>query len=252
MNRLFLFIAIAITVQSCVPSKRLYYFHNQVPGVQPIDREKQSAIQLIKQGDRLQIQVSIPDAAQEKFLNPYSSAQQNLQQQAAQGMAGYLVNKAGEIDFPSLGKINVLNMTPEAAADSIKNKLSFYYKDPFVVVNIQGRIYYLSGRGGTIVPIINERLTIFEAITQATGQDPYDLRDQLWLIREENNERTFVQLNLSDKSIFESPYYYLRNNDQLYMRPGKFSNAFAANSPVGFALALSGLLLTVLLLIRTL
>lgn len=245
-------LAVIITAQSCVSPKKLYYFHNKVPGTQQIDRSIQSPVQLIKPGDRLRIQVSIADPAQAAFLNPYSSVMGGGQQGGQQGGgSGFLVNKEGKINFPTLGYINVLGRTPEQVADTIKTKLEFLYKDPFVIVNLQGSVYFMSGRSGSVIPITNERLTIFEAITQASSNDPYDLRNQMWLIREENNERSFVKINLTDSSIFNSPYYYLRNNDQLYMKPGKFSNAFAANSPFGFALALSGVLLTLILLIRS-
>ena len=252
MNKTLLLTALlgGLCLQSCVPSHKLYYFHNQQPRVQQIDRAIQSSIQLIKPGDRLSITVSIPDPGQSALLNPFNTSGQGGSNQGTR--SGYLVDKNGNIDFPTLGNIPVMGLTTLEVKDIIRTKLMFLYKDPFVSVNLDSRIYYISGRSGSIIPIVNERLTIFEAIAQSGSQDPYDLRNEMWLVREENNDRTFVQLNLSDSSIFNSPYYYLRSNDLLYMKPGRFSNSFASNSPVGFMLALTGIIVSVALLIRSL
>lgn len=246
---LILIIAIAC-LQSCVPSHKLYYFHNQRPQVQQIDRAIQSSIQKIKPGDRLIITVSIPDPIQSSLLNPFSNAINTREQRLS--IPGYLVDKDGNVDFPTLGNIPVMGLTTLEVKDIIKKKLAYNYKEPFVSVNISSNAYFLSGRSGMAIPIENERLTIFEAIAQSGQQDPYDLRNSVWLIREENNDRTFVKLNLNDSSIFHSPYYYLRSNDLVYVKPGRFSNSFASNSPVGFMLALAGLIATIAILIRSL
>lgn len=247
MKKLLPFVLLIVIFQSCVPANKLYYFHNLKPSVQSIDREKQSSVQKIKQGDRLSINVSVPDAAISSFLNPYrnsSNSSNSLQSW------GYLVNKDGNIEFPSLGLVNLLGLATAEAAAVLKKKLEFLYKDPFVTVNIEGRVYLLSGKNGSIVPIVNERLTIFEALVQSSiVNDPYDLKDQLWLIREENNERVFVQLDLSDKAIFESPYYYLRNNDLLYLKPGRFANSFSSNSPVRFIITMTSVVTSFFFLI---
>jgi len=248
MNKILLLLLLIALMQSCVPANKLYFFYNKVPSVQQIDRAKQNSSQRIKQGDRLFVTISIPDPIQQALLNPYSNTQavnSNLQYR------GYLVDKDGNIELPILGNFPVLGLTTQELVGLIKKKLEYLYKDPFVTVYIDGKIYYMGGRGGSTISIINERLTIFEAIAQANSNDPYDMRNQLWLIREENNERIFTKLNLTDSSIFNSPYYYLRNNDLLYMKPGALSNSFASNSPLGFALSVSTTLFTIFLLIRT-
>ena len=110
----------------------------------------------------------------------------------------------------------------------------------------------MGSKGGNVIPFFNQRLTVFEALTQSGASDPYDIRDKLWLVREENNQRTLVQLDLNDKSIFDSPYYYLHNNDLLYLKPGKFFGSFGANSPVRFVTTISTLAISIFLLIRSL
>jgi polysaccharide biosynthesis/export protein len=117
-------------------------------------------------------------------------------------------------------------------------------------VNLMGRVYFLNGRTGSVIPLVNERLTVFEALAQAGSQETYDRRDRVWLIREENGEKTYARLDLNSKTIFQSPYYYLHNNDVLYMQPGKFASLLASNSPARVILTSAAALISFILLFR--
>ncbi len=233
MSRSFLIIAAALLIISfsaCVQPSKLYYFHDQVPSIQQIDSIQQSGIQRIQKSDRLTITVSSTDPQLTAYLNPYSlQGNANVNQQAN---TGYLVNLQGEIEFPLLGKVQVAGLTTVEAATLIKDKLTFYYKDLFVNVNMNGKVYFMSGRLGTSIQILNERLTIFEAISQSGLQDAFDRKDKLWLVREDSGQRKFTQLDLNSKKIFESPYYYLKNNDLIYLMPGRNSASFGPSSPI--------------------
>jgi polysaccharide export outer membrane protein len=99
----------------------------------------------------------------------------------------------------------------------------------------------MSGRSGSTITLNNERLTIFEALSQANQPiDPYDIKDKIWLIREDSGKRYFVNLDLNSKKIFESPYYYLRNNDLIYLKPGKFSSVNSSSSPFRASISVLG------------
>ena len=98
--------------------------------------------------------------------------------------------------------------------------------------NINGRVLFLGDAGAAgAVPILNERLTIIEALASNGVIDPTAHRDRIWLIREMNGEREYVQLDLNDRNIFKSPYFYLRNNDVLYAPPGKLPSFLKVNAP---------------------
>lgn len=230
---------------SCVPAKRLYYFHNKAEQTDSIVGQLKKAKMIIHQGDRLSITVSCQEPNQTAFLNPFNM--QNSGNASANSGNGYLVNPEGNIDFPMLGSMHLEGLTSEKAADSIKIRLLRFFKDPYVYVTLNGRVYFLNGKGGAAVNIMNERLTLFEGLVQAGMQDPFDRRHKVWVVREENGKRTYARLNLNDKSIFESPYYYLQNNDLIYTEPGKFSTFLSNNSPVRNLIAISASLLALYL-----
>ncbi len=231
---------------SCGNSNKMY-FHDLQPAVKPLSDSAKLASELrIKQGDRIFIHVTSSDPTLTAFLNPFPN--ENFASSGQQS-GGYLVNRSGEIDFPMLGTLKVDGYTSDELTRIIKTKLSVYYKDPYVYVNLTGRIYFINGRSGTTISLNNQRLTLLEAIAQSGTQDIYDRKNQMWLIREENGERTYARLDLTDKKIFDSPYFYLHNNDVLYLQPGKFT-FLSSNNPVRTAITFGALVLSLFLAIR--
>ena len=235
-----------ITFESCISSKKLNYFDDQIPGVQKLDSTKLFNIQRIKQNDRLTIVISSTDPALTAYLNPNVSSVNNI--------GGYLVDSKGAIEFPLLGKVAIEGLTSVEAATLLKEKLAYFYKDLYVNVSLQGKVFFLTGRGGGNFPLQNERMTILEAVAQMPNNDPYDRRDDVWLIREDSGQRYFSKVNLNSKKIFESPYYYLKNNDVIYIKPGKFSNTWfnTASSPVRGVITIFGSILAMFLVLRNL
>lgn len=239
---------VLVSFSACVSSNKVYYFHDKVPGKDTLDTISQVSAQKIQKNDRLAITVSSTDPALTAYLNPFNAQSSGTASQ--QSNTGYLVNNTGKIEFPLLGLIDVAGLSTVEAAAVIKDKLSFYYKDLFVNVNLRGQVYFMNGRTGTPIPIVNERLTIFEAITQSGLQDPYDRKNDVWLVREKNGERSYTKLNLNSKNIFQSPYYYLQNNDLIYLQPGKFSTFLSANSPARNIITISAAVLTLFFALR--
>ena len=225
-------------LSSCLSSKRLYYFHNQQDAaIDTIAAQQKLAIPVIQSGDRVSITVSCQDPLQSAFLNPFNS--QNSGSGQVNVASGYLVNDKGEIDFPLLGKVKIAGYNSDSAASVLKWSLKKYYKDPYVYVAVSGKVFFLSGKGGNAVPITNERLTIFEGLVQAGFQDAFDRKNKVWLVREEAGLRKYIRLNLNDKSIFQSNYYYLHTNDLVYIEPSKVATFLSNNSPVRNAIAIS-------------
>jgi polysaccharide export outer membrane protein len=246
-----LLILIVFSVTSCVQTNKLYYFNDQNPEIQQLDSLREFAVQKIQPADRLSVTVSSTDPSLTAYLNPF-----NLQMSQSNGVqqssSGYLVSSAGTIEFPLLGKVPVTGLTTSEAATLIKEKLSYYYKDLFVNVNLIGKVYVMNGRMGVALQMFNERLTIFEAIAQSGIQDPYDLKDQVMLIREDSGRRYFTKLNLNSKKIFESPYYYLHTNDLVYMKPSRYSSILHSSSPVRGIITIAGSIAAILIAIKNL
>lgn len=253
MNKIYILSAVLLvfTFSSCVQTNKLYLFDDQKPSVQQLDSIKSFAIQRIYPADRITITISSTDPALTSYLNPFNlqMSQSNSSQQIN---SGFLVGPEGAIEFPLLGKVPVAGLTTAEAATLIKERLSYYYKDLFVNVNLNGRVFFISGRQGTPIQMYNERLTIFEALSQSGVQDAFDMKNQLWLVREDSGQRYFVNLNLNSKKIFESPYYFLHNNDVIYLKPGKYASVLSPSSPARGIITLAGTLAALIIAIKSL
>lgn len=234
---------------SCLSPKKLYYFHDQQVTKHQLDSVEQSAHLIIQKGNRLHITVTSPDPSVTAYLNPYNMSGSGSANQ--QSMSGFLVSQDGTITFPMVGDLEVAGLNTVEASKLLSEKLAVFYKDVFVNIIINGRVYFLNGRSGQVVQLSNERLTIFEGLTQMGIQDPYDIKDKVWLVREENGQREYAQLNLNSKEIFTSPYYYLHNNDLVYVKPSRMSSFLSQNSPLRNILTISGVALTLFLILRT-
>ena len=142
---------------------------------------------------------------------------------------GYLVDKQGSIDFPVLGNIEVKGLTITQLKALLKSKLDRYLQDP--IINIRLLNYKVTVLGEVVHPstysIPSERLTVVDAIGMAGDLTIYGKRENVLLIREEKGERKFIRLNLNSSDVFESPYYYLKQNDIIYVEPNKSKIAAA-------------------------
>ena len=177
--------------------------------------------------------------------NSYLTNQPVLQQ--------YLVDNKGNIDFPIIGNIHIGGLTKSEAEELIKTKLQPQFREmPIVTVRISviGEVAH----PGTFT-ISNEKVNIFEALAMAGDMTVYGIRDKVKLIREDNQgKREIITLNLNDSDIINSPYYYLQQNDILYVTPNKTisKNSGISNSTtiwisiVGTLVSLASLITTII------
>lgn len=221
-------ICIVYLFSSCASSRRVYYFNDLSPKTLSIDSSITSALQKIQAGDRLSIIMSTKDQQQNELLNPLGLTRGGGGNNT---VVGYQVYKEGNIELPVIGMMKVAGLTTEQAADSIRRRLSYFYKDPFVNINLLGRVVVMGTKSPGAVPLYNERLTIFEAIAQSGEIEASARRDRVWVIREQNGERTAAMVNLNSADIFNSPYYFLRTNDLVYVEPGKLNSFLGVNAP---------------------
>jgi len=136
---------------------------------------------------------------------------------------GYLVDKNGNIDFPILGNIKAVGLTVLQLKEVLKGKLDKYLQDPIVNIRLLNYKITILGEVGhpSTYSIPSERLTIVDAIGMAGDITIYGKRENILLIREEDGKRNFIRLNLNSSNIFQSPYYYLKQNDIVYVEPNK-------------------------------
>ncbi len=203
---------------SCLAPQELTYF--QTP--EGKEWQKQMAITnsidlTIQEGDELIIIVSSFDPI---AVGPFNlQAQQSGQSQ--QASLGYQVGKDGSINFPVLGKIQVIGLSLNNLHDTLAVQIKEYVNDP--VINIRYANFRVTVIGEVNAPgfvTTNvERLSIIEAIGQAGDITNFGDRSNILLIREQDGERIMERLDLLCMDIFTSPYYYLKQNDIIYIEP---------------------------------
>ena len=146
----------------------------------------------------------------------------------------YLVSNEGTIDFPVLGRLNVMGLTKGEAEDLIREKLAPHFTEmPIVTVRMSNYKISVLGevaRPGTFT-VSNEKVNIFEALAMAGDLTVWGVRDDVKLIREDaKGKRQIVSLNLNNAEVVTGPYYYLQQNDILYVTPNETK---AKNSDIG-------------------
>jgi len=176
----------------------------------------------IQKGDQLSIQVysqsTDPAKSDQMFNLPAGSAT------GGTGIAGFLVDVNGDIQYPRLGTIHVEGLTKQDLAAEIKKRLTQpkeLLTDPTVIVrflNFKVLIMGEVGRTGEL-SVPGERLTILEAIGMAGGVTDFGRKENVKVIREYNGKREVGFVNLSSKDLFDSPYYNLVQNDMIIVEP---------------------------------
>ena len=158
----------------------------------------------------------------------------------------YLVDNDGNIEYPVLGTLHLGGMSKTEAEQFIKSKIQPYLAESEnVVVHVAMMNYKYAVLGGVKTPGLyttrNEKVSILEAIAQAGDLTTFAYRDRIFLIREgSDGQKEFHQLDINDANIINSPYYYLQQNDVVYVEPRKIEarNAFiSANTSIWISLA---------------
>ncbi|WP_121809099.1 polysaccharide biosynthesis/export family protein [Mucilaginibacter kameinonensis] len=167
--------------------------------------------------------------------------------------AGYLVDKEGNVDIATLGKIKVAGLTTFEAKNAILQIADKYFKNSSVSVRFANFKISVTGevnRPSTYI-IPNEKVSILDALSLAGDMTIFGKRDNVLLIREnEDGSRITVRMNLKKSNIMSSPYFYLRQNDVVYVEPSS-SKAAATDASQARYYTLVGSLLSVLIVLFT-
>lgn len=202
---------------SCVSSKKINYFQDKEDN-QVINETVVAYEPTLQIGDMLTINVSALDLESAQPFNLFES-----QTVANQVPLTYIVNADGEINFPVLGKLKVAQLNTKQLTNQITERLDPYLKDPIVNVRITNFKVSVLGEvrnpGSYTVP--NERITIIEALALAGDLTIFGNRQNITLVREKDGKRIFESVDLTDKKIFDSPYFYLAQNDAIYVSSNK-------------------------------
>lgn len=251
----YLVVCMAVFFTACTSTKKIIYLQDVVPLKQQEIEQKYEVI--IHGDDLLAIMVNSRDPELALPFNmPMVSYQLGSNTGGQQRVLGYLVDTNGNIDFPILGEIHVEGLTRMQLTELIKNKLieGDLIKDPIVTVqflNFKISVMGEVGRPGSFT-ISGDRITLLEALSMAGDLTIYGRRDRVGVIRENNGKRTILFHDLRSADIFNSPCYYLQQNDIVYVEPNKAKSGQSSinqNNLIGVWVSVISLLTTIAVLI---
>jgi polysaccharide export outer membrane protein len=226
-------LGIVLGLSNCVPHKELITFHNASfpPGASSISNYVETQVQV---GDILNITVHSFDLEAAKPFNVQEPTPNMMTVQNTQTLElflGYPVDPVGNIDFPVIGAIQVAGLSLPQIRVKIVELLRPYLTDAVVSVrflNFRVTILGEVTRPGTYT-IATPTVTILEILGRAGDLSPYANRANVLHIRERDGQRTYTRLDLQSEEIFNSPYYYLQQNDVLYIEPIRAKTAAVAD-----------------------
>lgn len=254
--RLILFLSALFLLFSCTAHKSIPYLTNT--GNESIEN-KQNSETKIAINDQLTIVVNstTPEAATAFNLASTPTQLSGATLTMGQSLQTYLVNSKGMISFPIVGDIQVAGLSKEELESLIKSKVYPQYlkEEPIVTIRITNfRISVLGevNRPGNF-PVSNERINIFEALALAGDLTLYGKRNNILVVRElDKGKSETVRLNLQDKGILQSPYFYLKQNDVIYVQPNKQKgNASAISSAETLSVSVTSVLISLTSLLVT-
>jgi polysaccharide export outer membrane protein len=250
------FLIILLFSFSCTPYKNVPYFQDLKTDSVIKEKITNYSQLTIQPGDILNLHVSSLNHEADGLFN------YNLERQTTQTAGnlpgveqttvfGYKVDQEGNIHLPMVGEFKVAGLSTDEIAAKLETRLSEFLSKLNVQVRLQN--FKISVLGDVKSPgsflLENETITVSEALSLAGDLNTTGIRTNVLLIREINGERKYIRLDLTSKSLFNSPYYYLRNRDVIYVQPNKErvnndSTAFAKASLVLTVLSILAIILS--------
>jgi polysaccharide export outer membrane protein len=233
-----------IGLTGCTSSRDLTYFHDLKGGTKYSASIPNNTPLHFQTGDLLSVTVTSLNPESSVLFNTgvivatsnantteastVNNAVSNIKRQDE----GYVVDQAGFINFPVLGKVKVVGFTQEEAIQAITVAVKKYIKQPIVDIRLLNfRITVLGEvtRPSTFI-VPQSSISVLEALGMAGDMTEFGKRENVLVIREKGGERVTARLNFHNKEVFDSPYFYLQQNDIVYVEPDNRTK-LAQNSP---------------------
>ena len=215
-SKLVLFLALvvmAMTTSSCVTAKKVRYLQDMPKEGVPLNENLEATVCPY---DELRIRV-FSNGDDNELVRPFNIG--TVGGGAAGVGGGYLVDVHGNIQFPILGDIHVEGLTRLQLQDTIRTMLETngYINNPLVMVRFMNfRVFFLTGAGGKVINIANERCTFLEALAMSGGLDLYTRRDRIGVMREVDGKRIIHYLDPRSVSVFDDEFFLLQQNDIIF------------------------------------
>jgi polysaccharide export outer membrane protein len=239
-------IGLVLLFMGCVSNKKMLYFQES----DQVNMEKTlvNFEPAIQPGDLITILVSATDPLSAQTFNLYEAPTVTNNPR----LLPYLVDSEGSINFPVLGKLKVAGFTTHQIGNQVTEALTAYLVEP--IVNVRLTNFKITVMGEVKSPgtytIPNQRITIVEALGLAGDLTIQAKRKSITIVREQNGKRDFAIIDLTNKKLFNSPYYYLAQNDVIYVQPNKAKvNSSSIGAGTSVVLSSIGILISLITLL---
>jgi len=221
-------------IQGCTPMNKITYLNDSQLGewdVSPVPPKHHLEI-----GDILMVKVISRNEESNDLFNIENNTNSGNPTLTAANLYlnGFTISQEGTIDVPNVGEIFVLNQTLEEAEETILKKAEDYLINPFVVVKLANFEFTILGEINAPgnYPVYKEGLTIYDALAMAGDISDYGNLAKVKIIRSHKNKKQVYHIDLTDTNVLASDFYYLRNNDLIYIQPLRFKGFRKSQSQV--------------------
>jgi len=266
MKKILFMVSLVIFMSSCISNKRITYLQN-LPENTPIDLNEFIPYAevdyeyILQPFDIVNIQFASSDEELTQafsFQNSQGSGGMRSGGGGGQGsdplyFTGYSIDKDGQVEVPMLGKIRIAGLTEDAAKKIVEIKINEFFKeDVYVKLGIAGIRYTTLGEFNSVgVQIIyKNRATIFDALANSGETTLLGKKNKLFVVRQYDGGTKLHQINLNDRALLASSFYFIQPNDILYMEPMKIRQIGTADNLTASLALFAGLLASTLLIIN--
>lgn len=265
MKKILFFIGLITLVSSCISNKRITYLQN-ISDSTSIDLEEFIPFAevdykyILQPFDNVQIDFasSSPELVEGFSFQRSDQATGVGAGGGGQGsdplyMNGYSIDQDGLVEIPRIGKVKIAGLTEDEAKQVVQEKINTFFKDDvYVRLRIAGIRYTTLGEFNSVgVKIIyKNRATIFDALANAGETTILGKKNKMFLIRQYDGGTKIHQINLNDRAILASPYYFIQPNDILYLEPMNIRQFGTADNLTASLALFGGILASVLLIVN--
>ena len=237
--------------QSCIPMRKVVYMNNNP--ITELESNTVPPVHHLEIGDVLFVRILSQNDKTHEFFHVETNTNSSLTNpsMASLYLNGSTINGSGKIEIPVIGEIYLLGQDLEEAKKSIQQAVDEYLKDAIVIVklaNFQVTILGEINNAGTF-PVFKESLTLFEALAMAGDLTDYANRQKIKIVRTYKNKKQINIVDITDQQLLLSDFYYLRNDDMIYVEPLKYRTFRKSQSQVVLS-ALTTLALVVNVLLK--
>lgn len=240
---------------SCSPTKNSYYFKTLPRDTSIANTLNRVPETRIRKNDQLSINISSLNPAEDAVFNAAAGIG-GANALSGGTAAGYTVDAAGNIQVHRLGIIHAEGMTRRELKNKLEQDITPYLKDPVVTIRFLNHRVTLLGEVAApqVITMPEEQLSLLEVLGSSGDITPLAKRDNILIIRENENSKQFKRINLEDHSIFTSEWYYLQPGDVVYVEPSdkRVKDEKRVRQQQTISFALSGISLAIIILDRIL